>query len=158
MAECVGCGYCCIKTPCDASRRLYPGAKTCPQLVWHDDLNRYMCGLMMIAGPVGDGYRAELHAGAGCCCSLNTWRKDVKRREPQLNRTAINPIPEIMQVFIQSVSKEFMSSDKMILATHHMASQLIESGYAEQEVETIKNSIMHIFNENRSSFMRDFMG
>lgn len=156
MAECVGCGFCCIKTPCDAARRLYPNVKVCPQLQWHGD--RYMCGLMLIAGPLGDDYRRELHAGAGCCCALNSWRKDVKRREPQLNRTAINPIPEIMQVFIRCMAGEFMTGDKMKLATHHMACQLIESGYAEDEVESIKTGIMHIFNENRSSWMKDFMG
>ena len=33
-AECVGCGYCCMKAPCAASSRLYPGVTHCPQLVW----------------------------------------------------------------------------------------------------------------------------
>ena len=156
MAECVGCGFCCIKTPCDAARRLYPGVKVCPQLQWHGD--RYMCGLMMIAGPLGDDYRRELFAGSGCCCALNSWRKYVKKREPQLNRTHINPIPEIMQVFIKCLAGEFMSGDKIKLTVHQMSSILKDKGYAEDEIDSISNGIYHIFDQNRSSFMRDFMG
>jgi len=154
--DCVGCGFCCIKTPCDASRRLYPGASQCPQLIWLD--NRYECGLMKISGPVGVGYRKELHAGAGCCCNLNTWRKNVTKREPQLDRSAFNPIPEIMQVFIRCVANEFMSSDRMHLTLANMTSQLRESGYGEEELRSIVKGCMHIFNENRNSFMKSFMG
>lgn len=153
---CVGCGYCCIKTPCDASRRLYPGASHCPQLLWLDD--RYECGLMKIAGLVGEGYRQELHAGEGCCCSLNDWRKNVKRREPQLNRTLINPLPEVMQVFIKCLAAEFMSGDKMFMTLHKMGVLLKESGYDEDEIENIKTCSMHVFSENQNSFMKEFMG
>lgn len=156
MAECVGCGYCCIKTPCDAARRLYPGVKVCPQLEWHE--NRYMCGLMMIAGPLGDDYRRELFAGSGCCCALNSWRSDVKKREPQLNRTHINPIPEVMQVFLSCLGRQFMSSDIVSLTINHTASILKEKGYADDEIDNIVKGIQHSFSQNRSTFMEGFMG
>ena len=53
VRDCVGCGYCCAKTQCDASRRLYPSADHCPQLLWMEEDKRYKCGLMLISGPVG---------------------------------------------------------------------------------------------------------
>jgi hypothetical protein len=157
VKECVGCGYCCIKTPCEVSRRLYPTNQgPCPQLEWKD--NRYFCSLMLISGPLGENYRKELHAGAGCCCGLNDWRKNVTKREVQLNRTAYNPLPEIMQVFIRCLAEDFMSSDRMILTLSQMASILEKDGYGKDEIKSIYNGCMHIFNENRSNFMKDFMG
>lgn len=156
MAECVGCGFCCIKTPCHVAMRLYPGVKHCPQLQWEG--SRYICGLMTLQGDLGADYRKQLYAGDGCCCSLNTWRRDVKQREIQLNRTSVNPIPEIMQIFLKCLSSNFMSGDLISLTIHHMASILDKKGYAEDEIENICKGIQHCFTQNRHSFMKDFMG
>jgi hypothetical protein len=79
MKKCVGCGYCCIKAKCAGSQRLYPDAKICPQLHWQGD--RYFCGLMFLPGIEGATYRKELAAGEGCYSGLNSWRKDVCRRD-----------------------------------------------------------------------------
>jgi len=158
MTECVGCGYCCMKTPCDASRRLYGNIKECPQLLWDEDKSRYMCGLMMIAGPVGDGYREELYAGAGCCCGLNSWRKDVRKRTGVELSSNLNPLPKVMQIFISCLAKEFTSTDKMVLMLSRLSSELKKDGYDESEAELIYNSIVRIFNDNRNSFMKGFMG
>lgn len=156
MAECVGCGYCCIKTPCAVSIRLYPGAKKCPQLEWTND--RYTCGLMTLPEPLGADYRKELYANEGCCCALNSWRKDVKKREPELKRTSVNPLPEIMQIFIACLAQEFMSNDKMYLIVERMKSNLTEKDYAEDEITSIAKSCIHAFKENQNSFMKNFMG
>jgi len=156
VKKCVGCGYCCMKTPCDVARRLYPGATVCPQLIWTDE--RYECGLMKISGPLGADYRNELHAGAGCCCGLNTWRNDVKKRVQGLNRTALNPLPEIMQIFLRSLSKEFISSDSIYLAICGMQADLAKRNYAEEDIEAITKNIAHAFTSNRTSFNEGFMG
>ena len=70
-APCVGCGFCCMKTPCGLSRLLFD-KRDCPALHWQD--SRYVCDLASV-------YPAELRIGAGCCCNLNTWRRDVRNRD-----------------------------------------------------------------------------
>ena len=154
--ECVGCGFCCMKTPCDVSRRLYPGAERCPELRWNGE--RYICNLMTISGPLGDLYKKELHAGAGCCAGLNSWRNDVKKREPELNRTNINPLPEIMQMFIRALAAEFISSDTIYLALEKFKKDMLNSNYAEEDIQSIIKACVHLFTENKSRFNKQFMG
>lgn len=158
MTACVGCGYCCIKTPCDASRRLYGNVKECPQLLWDENRSRYLCGLMIIGGLVGEGYRKELYAGAGCCCGLNSWRQDVRKRTGIEVSTHINPLPKLLQKFVVCLSKEFTSTDSMVLLLTRFASELKKDGYHEDEIASIYNNIVNIFNENRHSFTKGFMG
>jgi len=153
---CVGCGYCCMKTPCDAARRLYPGATVCPQLEWLED--RYVCGLMMISGPLGADYKKELHAGAGCCSSMNSWRQDIKKRIPDLNHTNFNPLPEIMQVFIKNLGGQFISSDVIHLTLAGVHHDLVERKYDHAEVNSIVKHIYHAFDNQRSSFIKGFIG
>jgi hypothetical protein len=74
-SQCVGCGFCCIKAMCTAGVSFYRRrVKRCPYLVWFE--NRYWCKL------VQDGLvsKHHLHIGTGCTSTLNTWRKDVKKR------------------------------------------------------------------------------
>lgn len=156
--ECVGCGYCCIKTLCDAARRLYPGARSCPQLLWIEEDNRYKCGLMMIAGPVGQGYRAELYAGAGCCSGLNSWRQDVKKRDHLDMDLTWNPLDPLFQTFIKCFANNFVSSDVVVLTVGMMEKPLKEKGYSEREIAHIKTIILHQFRQNRMSFMEGFCG
>ncbi len=156
MTDCVGCGFCCIKTPCHVAMRLYPGVKHCPQLQWNG--SRYVCGLMILADPLGAEYRKQLYAGAGCCCTLNDWRRDVKKREVELNRTVINPIPEIMQIFLKCLAGNFVGGDLIKLTIYRMADILEKKGYAEDEIRSICMGIEHTFSENRHSFIKDFMG
>lgn len=158
VKECVGCGYCCIKTPCDAARRLYPGVRSCPQLLWIEEDSRYKCGLMMIAGPVGQGYRAELYAGAGCCSGLNSWRQDVKKRDHLDMDMVWNPLDPIFQIFLKCFANCFVSSDVVTLTLGMMVKYLEEKGYSEREIKHIQTMIVHNFRENRMSFMEEFSG
>lgn len=156
VKPCVGCGYCCMKTPCDVSRRLYPNATVCPQLIWTDV--RYECGLMKISGPLGEDYRKELHAGAGCCCGLNSWRQDVKKRVPELQRTNYNPLPEVMQVFIKNLGRQFISGDVIHLTLAAFQVDMVEKGYEPDEVNYLVKNIYHAFDNQRSSFTKGFIG
>ena len=154
---CVGCGYCCMKTPCDASRRLYPGATICPQLFWV--LDRYECGLMKIAGLVGEGYREELAAGEGCCSSLNSWRQDVKPRNTFDARHQLPPLSTEFQVFLKCWASEFISVDMIRLVLAKMKKALIEQqNYSEVDAAVTIHQIMHYIESNRHSFMKEFMG
>ena len=73
MNECIGCGYCCIKAPCMLAMHKYDNKITeCPELYW--DGTRYKCKL-------ANKHKDGLAIGAGCCCSMNSWR-----REPLIER------------------------------------------------------------------------
>jgi hypothetical protein len=64
---CVGCGYCCIAAICEYGRENVE-THQCAYLYFKD--GRYWCDA---AGP-------KKWFGAGCSCSLNSWRKDVRWR------------------------------------------------------------------------------
>ncbi len=153
--DCIGCGYCCIKTKCGAGIRLYGETTPCPALKWNRE--RHVCDLMQLTGSLGDSYKKQLHAGAGCCSNLNSWR-----REPLINRipprAPDNPIPPIMQKFIRAVSMEFMSPDKMTLILMAFGRMLEKDGMPTEQIEIALKNCMRYFNENRSKFMTDFMG
>jgi len=79
MRHCVGCGYCCIKSPCVLGQMWYGSEPTerCPGLVWKK--SRYVCKLIE-EHPNDDSLKKELSVGEGCCCGLNSWRRNVKKR------------------------------------------------------------------------------
>ena len=75
---CVGCGYCCITTPCfrAAAHGWHCNEKgVCERLFW--DKGRYWCQ-EIIDNPEK---MEHLGVGQGCPSVLgNDWRKDIKRR------------------------------------------------------------------------------
>ena len=154
--KCVGCGYCCLKTPCDAARRLYPNATECPQLIWTG--KRYECGLMKLPGLIGEGYRKELYAGEGCCCGLNSWRRDIKHRVPEMDRSSLNPLPKLLQMFIAALSKQFLSTDSIFLTILDFQAQLEKENYSPDEIKSIIKNISYLFDNSRSSMTKGFMG
>lgn len=156
--ECVGCGCCCMKAPCDASRRLYGTIKECPQLMWDEQKDRYICGLMIISGMVGEGYRQELSAGAGCCMGMNTWRLDVKKRVVMDSSPYANPLPKLLQLFIRCLSAEFISGDVIVLTMGRLKGMLKADGYSDEDIESIVQHIVRLFLENRSTFTKEFIG
>ena len=159
VAECVGCGYCCMKAPCVASARLYPGAKHCPQLVWSDDLGRYRCHLSMLPGSVGERYRNELSIGAGCCSSLNSWRRDVKRRDVVEGAQVSNPLPLEFQLFLGILGNQWISGDVLALTLMALRIRLqSDLCYTGEEAANYIKHIERLFNENRKSSIQDFMG
>jgi hypothetical protein len=75
VSPCVGCGFCCIQTPCWVAYRVYGEeiGRTCPALVFSNEQSRYLCHLIIDDPNIG----IELYAGEGCCSDMNGWRKDV---------------------------------------------------------------------------------
>lgn len=74
MADCVGCGFCCKKAMCALGVEEYGEVvEECPYLYWHEEDKRYYCRIY-------DYDRWKVIFGFGCSSSLNTWRKDVKKR------------------------------------------------------------------------------
>jgi hypothetical protein len=113
---------------------------------------------MSIPGPLGQSYREELHAGAGCCSSMNTWRKNVIQRIPELKHTNLNPLPELMQYFIKHLAGQFISSDVMHLALAGLQQDLMKRNYDFDEVNQIIKHIYTTFDSQRSSFTEGFIG
>lgn len=73
---CVGCGFCCIKSPCPLAVKLYDlssfyGGATlpCPALSWNG--KRHICAN-------AERYREVLNIGKGCRAP-NLWRRESVR-------------------------------------------------------------------------------
>ncbi len=62
------------------SHILYGYQKRCPDLYWDEAAGRYRCRLAEDPAR-GEGMRALLGIGHGCCAPLNGWRGDVQRRD-----------------------------------------------------------------------------
>ena len=161
VKDCVGCGFCCIKTPCDLARRLNPSITSeCTFLKWDDEKSRYVCGAYTNAKfTLQTQIKNELFIGEGCCCGLNTWRFDVKpRREKdnpvQLKRIELDPI---FKMFLRTLSREFISKDSIYLMVLGTKGRLIDSGKTEEEAVEICKEITYILTD-RSKRMEDFMG
>jgi hypothetical protein len=172
--RCVGCGYCCITSPCLVSQRIYGhGIVRCPELIWTPEKERYICRLMTLPGNIGSRYRKELYAGAGCCSGLNSWRKDVRRRDEVriirhdgLFRDEIkndsqegDVLDPLFQKFLVSMAREMMTtSDALALLLHGFQQRLLNDGMEADEVVALIKRIHHIVTQNRSEFQRGFMG
>jgi len=73
---CVGCGFCCKKTPCMAAYKEGATEAPCPFL--ESDSVRHWCGLIRQASPeIASKLRAGLYVGAGCCSNLNSDRRKM---------------------------------------------------------------------------------
>lgn len=154
---CIGCGYCCVKTKCDAGVRLYSEITPCPALLW--DGERHVCKLMQLPGTLGDSYKEQLHAGAGCCSNLNNWRREtLVNRVPPKIEVPDNPIPPIMQKFIKALGKQFISGDAIMLALLQFGEMLEKEGMGKEQVALVQKKCMQYFKDNRSTFDEGFMG
>lgn len=156
---CVGCGFCCIRVRCDASLRVYPGnSPECPALTWNGE--RYVCDLVdakKMTGSLVAKYKAELFIDEGCCCNLNSWRREiVPRRDkdrPDAKSFALDPI---FQVFLRSLGRQLMSGDVFTLTVLNVAKELEQRGY--KNVPEICDRIITGIRENRDRFTESFMG
>lgn len=155
--ECVGCGFCCIKSPCMTSKRIYGnGIRECPELEW--DGKRYICKLCF-EDILGEIYREELFIGTGCSSNLNSWRKEIiPRREKDNPTNGFKNLDPIFQKFLFCLGKNFISRDIIYLMLNDFSRILQEDGKTEEETKHITKMIMKILNEQRSSFVEDFMG
>lgn len=157
VKECVGCGWCCWKTPCWVSIRIHGTAiAPCPELRWNG--TRHVCKLMEMEGQLGANYRKELFAGEGCCANLNSWRRDIRNRvEVKVEEEPVR-VPAEMQIFMRVLGGEFISGDVMSLTMMNFKHLLVEHGYTEERAVAYTNECVHWFNQNRRSYMKDFMG
>jgi len=145
-----------MKAPCIASRRLYPNATICPELYW--DGEKHRCHLMEIEGIIGENYRKELYAGQGCCCNLNTWRKEeIINRLPQ-EKSGVIVLDEKFQKFLLSLGRQFMSGDAIYLTIKDFQKQLMDDGYSENSVKEIGKAVFHLVKQQKSNFMEGFLG
>lgn len=80
MAGCIGCGYCCTKSPCLVSWRLLGISDKCKFLHWNG--KRHLC--LLITNNEGEErkkYEEELSIGTECSSPMfNTFRQELKDR------------------------------------------------------------------------------
>ncbi len=72
FSKCVGCGYCCLQSPCAVSVSIYGITGLCPALHWRESRKRYLCSIFKVA--------VKQFSDEGCSSSLNSWRKEIKIR------------------------------------------------------------------------------
>jgi hypothetical protein len=114
---------------------------------------------MELPGLVGEAYRQELYAGAGCCAGLNSWYNEpLKDRLPKKVNIEVNPLPSILQKFLAALGQEWISSDALVLTVYRFKSFLIQDGMDEEEVEYICYRCLKLLEESRSSRATSFMG
>ena len=154
---CVGCGFCCLKAKCAAGVRLYRSSDICNALIWSKEKNRYYCDLMELPGILGETYREELYAGAGCCSNLNTWRQNVINRTEEKKEKIIN-IGPLFQIFLKAMGREMISGDSLYLMISGFETELKSREYSDKEILEIKKSIVHHIKNNRSKMYDNFMG
>jgi hypothetical protein len=155
IKDCIGCGFCC-QTPCYVSARIYPGAKPCPALKWNGE--RHVCDLMTLPGSLGAEYRKELYAGDGCCSNLNSWRREPLQDRTKKEEPVMETLPEIFQIFLHCLGREFVSPDVLYLTILSTISELNKRGYTKEKIERISKLINHYLKGEESSFKRSFMG
>lgn len=81
VRPCVGCGFCCMKSPCGVNTEAIKRAMEnrwkdgCPELIYKD--GRHWCGaiLNLKTEAAQRQLKALLCVGDGCCAGLNSWRK-----------------------------------------------------------------------------------
>ena len=158
--ECVGCGFCCIEAPCTAAVRIYGPVRKCPSLSWDSKSNRYFCQLMLCPGSIGERYRKELYAGAGCSSGLNSWRLDVKERLPKkgIDWNYRNPVSDEFQLFLSSLGRQFLTGDMIALTLADFNEELLKIGYNESQALSMCKLVGHYIENNRRNFMKEFMG
>lgn len=161
MADCVGCGYCCIKVPCFVAQRLHGGGLTeCPHLEWNG--KRYICNIVTGTSPITPRYKEELAIGAGCCSSLNDWRRNIiPRRRKDVHQEiqgTKNPLPLEFQLFVRCLGTQFISGDTVHLTCFAMKRELILRGWPEKDATAYVEKIWACFKGNRSSNTEEFMG
>ncbi|UZP65827.1 hypothetical protein N1030_09305 [Desulfovibrio mangrovi] len=88
--DCVGCGYCCVKSQCIPGQQRYGEQGVCAGLYWNGTC--YRCRLIDESPDVA----AVLQVGEGCCRPLNRWRRDVWQRV----RTPVDTPPPVTAVSV----------------------------------------------------------
>lgn len=62
--------------------RLYGYRKRCPDILFDEEQERYVCRLVGHAVH-GEAARRALFLGQGCCNPLGDWRRDVRNRDEE---------------------------------------------------------------------------
>ncbi len=81
---CVNCGYCCRHAPCGWGERTSDRDRSCRHLVTDPSRpGRWLCGIydQIVGQPTSEVAPAF---GAGCCASLNSFRKAILEAGPFL--------------------------------------------------------------------------
>lgn len=148
VKECVGCGFCCKKTPCELAFRVYGNVTKCPSLIWDKEAKRYWCKIILdpIIGPKN---MDELYIGAGCCCGLNTDRDNILPPEETATIASYQMAKET-KILIAKLANQMISGDILWLTFNSVAHELNDMRFLDEA--------LFIARQQRSSFNEKFMG
>jgi len=157
--ECIGCGFCCRKAPCQIAQRIHgSGITECPELQWNG--SRWICGAVHRArGPLADQYRRELAIGAGCCCGLNDYRQRGYPPTPEELAPVVgfDPIPRWVQFFIGQLGRNMVSPDVIYLILLSLRKRIADEE-GDERANFVVREIVRCFNGQRSEFDTGFIG
>lgn len=161
MKDCIGCGFCCRKAKCALGVRLYPNhSGPCPELIWKEE--RWVCGAYYRSlGSLRERLHKELAIGAGCCCSLNDYRRTNHIPTPEelmIESGAARKLDVVFIEFIRSLSGQMLSGDVFALACYSLNKKLQQRGFNKNDIDLIIKEIKYNFFENRSKQISNFMG
>jgi hypothetical protein len=115
---------------------------------------------MSLPGAIGEDFKRELDAGAGCCSSLNTWRKEPlqDRRSSVKKDPNVTVLDPIFQVFLHCLGREWISGDALSLTVLALIGELIARGKSKSEAKAIGQSVIHYLKGERDSQVTSFIG
>ena len=143
---CVGCGFCCRKTPCGAALRVHGPVTKCPSLKYRE--GRYFCALCELPGDLGKGYRDELSVGAGCCCSLfNQDRENIP--PPETDIISEKKLHPQCRALLRALGRGWFGGDALWLAINDAARDLGKQWMEEA---------LYALREERPKHIEEFMG
>jgi len=148
VRDCVGCGFCCRKSPCWVAFRVYGPVSECPGLIWDEEKERWFCDLCRKPGIIGERYRKELYVGEGCCCGLNSDRQNIPRPQKKL---PTNPISKDCQILLREFGRNAMFVNPDLL-------YLVLCGAADELGEEWKKEAIRALKENRNRMADEFQG
>ena len=153
--SCIGCGYCCVTAKCSAGVQLHgTDDNICEQLLWDEKLDRHVCRLMTFNNSLSDYYKTQLHAGAGCCSSLNSWRREpLQNRIPKKYITPQQtPLPPVMKILLECMNHDFsLSSDKIYLLMGRLKYKLLHAGMDDLSADDIVAQSVDILTQQKRS-------
>ena len=145
VRSCVGCGFCCRKALCGVALRIWgKGVEKCPALAW--DGKRYWCDLCRKPGQMGEDYRKELYVGDGCCCGLNSDRRNIPPPEEKVQEYRLQPETALL---LRCLAAQFCSQDAIYLALL-MAEKKLGPEFTIASLNVLK--------EGRPGYVDSFMG
>lgn len=150
MKQCIGCGFCCKKAPCEIAIQngLFESGKGCKKLIWDEENWRYWCGVIKDNRLMYDAYAEGLAIGAGCCCGLNSDRLNIPAPDAEVRELTVD-WRRAFQILSASVGREWVGGDVI---------SFIAGNVMREAGEFVGREFVRHVKDQRRSNINSFMG